>query len=181
MLRKLQKGAEMIWIISDTHFGHKMLIENKIRPIDFENKIITFLCNNVKTKDTLINLGDFSFCKKNKHVDTYSSIECKKILVRGNHDNYSFAYYNMIFNFVCDSFMLDMFGKKILFTHEPVEKKGGFDINIHGHLHNFEYNHHDYNLQSHNMLVALENTGYCSVSLKKILTKFCCNEHETKE
>lgn len=124
-----------VYAISDTHFNHKKLIEYG-RPEDFEDRILTALRK--ASGDMLIHCGDFAIGgDEEAHFRFMHATQGFKtrVLVRGNHDHKSNAwYYHQGWDFVCDSFSAKLFGKKILFTHIPA-KKGGFDHNIHGHLH----------------------------------------------
>jgi len=124
-----------VYAISDTHFNHKKLIEYG-RPVDFEEQILKNL--EKLQGDLLIHCGDFCIGKNAESMERYMEAAKgfkKKILVRGNHDPQSDAWYiEHGFDFVCDSFVNTFFGKKILFTHIPA-KRSAFDYNIHGHLH----------------------------------------------
>lgn len=71
----------------------------------------------------------------------------KKILIKGNHDNYSDEFYNSIFDVVCEYLIKDRY----FFCHYPcyektatklekefikIFKESGCDIIVHGHTHN---------------------------------------------
>jgi calcineurin-like phosphoesterase family protein len=122
-----------IWVISDTHFGHSKIIEYEKRPEDFNEKIVTNWNNMVSNEDYVIHLGDIVF----KDYSYLKKLNGKIILVRGNHDNGSFTkYINSGIMFVVDSFTLNIYGKKLIFSHEPLSPVPlQFDLNIHGHLH----------------------------------------------
>lgn len=126
-----------IYVITDTHFNHKKLIEWG-RPIDFEAQILTNLKKTVKPGDIIIHLGDVCIGRDNYWHLMFQSVlfGTKRILVRGNHDGKSDSWYmDHGWNFVCNSFKGRYFGKNILFTHRPHSKNEGIDINLHGHLH----------------------------------------------
>ena len=67
------------------------------------------------------------------------------------------------------SFSLDIFGHKILFTHEP-HVDIGYSLNIHGHLHN-TCHHEELKdiLTSKHCLVAMEYLNYQPVSLRTLI------------
>lgn len=133
-----------IWVISDTHFGHKKLIEYG-RPGDFEKKIIKGL-KVLRGNDLLIHLGDV--CIGNDviwHRDIIAKLPCRSVLVRGNHDRKTAEWYLAHgWDMVCDSFQMIYRGKNIVFSHCPEmpaywynrTRFEGYDLNIHGHLHN---------------------------------------------
>ena len=51
----------MIWVTSDLHFNHQKLIDNGIRPSDYEKRLIKNWNNQVKDNDIVIILGDISW------------------------------------------------------------------------------------------------------------------------
>lgn len=128
-----------ILIISDTHFGHKLIKEEMGE--DFEELIIKRWNERVRPIDTVIHLGDFSLGKFKDYSLSDSVLMWRNqlngtlVLVRGNHDNESDSWY-MKHGFTFSATTIDFkhMGKRILFSHEPREF-GDFDINIHGHLH----------------------------------------------
>lgn len=81
----------MIWFISDTHFGHKNIIEHCNRPFssveEMDRAIIDNINSLVRPNDTLYHLGDFAF-RNVRDVSHYrQQINCKNIhLILGNHD-----------------------------------------------------------------------------------------------
>lgn len=127
-----------IFAISDTHFGHDRLHELG-RPFGFSDRILKAL--SVRKGDLLIHCGDFCIGDDEKHMADFKEAAKDfkiKILVRGNHDGKSDAWYmEHGFDFVCKSFVNRYFGKKILFTHIPVRKHetDNIDFNVHGHMH----------------------------------------------
>lgn len=127
-----------IYAISDTHFNHKKLVDAGHRPEDFEERMLKNLDR--VSGDLLIHCGDFAIGRDAKAMDdfTWATRNFKRrILVRGNHDSKSDAWYvAQGFDFVCESFSNTYFGKKVLFTHIPVLMgKVSFDFNVHGHMH----------------------------------------------
>ncbi len=106
------------------------------------------------------------------HDNIIKNINCfRKILVRGNHDSKTTAWYmSNGWDFVCDSFTLNYAGKEILFTHEPV--KDTSCLNIHGHMHTVDRvrEDKDYSWRDENhRLVSMEHQGYNPILLDKII------------
>ena len=126
------------YITTDTHFGHRNMEIYCKRPHDFEDRISKYLFANCKSEDVLIHLGDICMGKDEFwHNSFIIPLPCKKWLIRGNHDKKSNNWYlSHGWDFVGDEFLLKFEGKNILFSHEPVQKRDGVDINIHGHIHN---------------------------------------------
>ena len=150
----------MIWVTSDLHFNHQKLIDNGIRPPNYEAKIFKQWNGNVKDDDIVIILGDISW---NCDLSKLDKLKGRKILVRGNHDKKSCESYMQYFDFACERFKLDYRGVDIVFTHEPLLRVGA-DLNIHGHLHNRP----NYEKKKH-YLISLENMGYGVFSLPAII------------
>lgn len=132
------------YLITDTHFGHEMLINNNHREVGFEGQILSNLLNT--SGDVLIHLGDICIGNDaywHEHLMQNTKGFRKKILVRGNHDNKSYNwYYDHGWDFVCETMRLRAFGKELLFSHMPILAEETetrlyhkVDRNIHGHLH----------------------------------------------
>ena len=155
------------WLISDTHLGHTRMTELAGRPIGYEQTIL----DNLEGKDgVLIHLGDVSF---DHHPYWHSKLRSYALnmdrwLVRGNHDSKSDNWYlNNGWDFVCEEFTIQMFGKRIVFSHRPLVDNGTFDLNIHGHLHNSE-RIREHVLTDKHILVKCEHT-YMPVNLRTLV------------
>ena len=163
-----------IWLITDTHFGHDMLIKYG-RPDDFTQRIFKNI-EVIKTGDMVIHLGDFCIGKDEHWHNAWFSIlpDVKRILVRGNHDGKSNSWYlDHGWHFICDSFSLKAFGKKIMFSHYPLAWDGYYDINIHGHFHDTDHRRLEPQFMKiangYQKLLALEKTNYQPILLKTFL------------
>jgi len=166
------------YAIADTHFDHRKIIQYENRPEDYGNIIINNWNSVVTNKDVIYIAGDFCFAGKKRHEFYCNKLNGKKILVRGNHDDNSDSYYYDVgFNFVCDSFVLRKYGKKILITHRPqIEQivKSDYDINIHGHIHSKRLED-SYSIEPKYIncfkCVSVERVNYTPISLQKLLDK----------
>lgn len=124
-----------VYVISDTHFGHKKLIEGDLRPIDNDEKLYKGF-DSIPDDSILIHCGDITIGADHEFHTKFREYKFKKWLIRGNHDNNSISWYvDNGWDCVFDSAVIKMFGKTILFTHIPAMKMDGIDMNIHGHLH----------------------------------------------
>ena len=174
------------YLISDTHFGHKKMIEYCGRPNDFEEIIWNNLDKINDYENTLIHLGDFCIGQDEHFHSMFETYKFKKILVLGNHDNKSNSWYlNKGWDFVCENFVNKYFGKKIMFSHTPLKLYNNEDLNIHGHFHNNlprllrneyvtgeeEYrNKHDIeNLTDKHKLISIENL-LSPINLKQFIS-----------
>jgi calcineurin-like phosphoesterase family protein len=177
-----------IYLITDTHFFHKKIIEYSGRPENFTEIIGDNLLNlNVAYSDILIHLGDICIGHDEEaHERFIKPLPCKKWLVKGNHDHQSNTWYlNHGWDFIGDQFSAKLFGKIIMFSHAPVKDNGKFELNIHGHFHNNlhrlleakwliegekERNEEDLrNLTPKHKLLAIEYTDYKPVLLEDFL------------
>jgi len=162
-----------IFLQTDTHLGHERMIEfGRVR--DFENRIFKGL-KVLTPEDIFIHLGDICIGNdEGYHLNYVLKIPCKKILVRGNHDKKTISWYLQYWDFVCDSFSLEVYGKKILFSHVPFPpQKELYDFNIHGHCHIKELLRKDkiypYYDEKYHKLLSLEKLDYQLIQLKTFL------------
>lgn len=159
---------ERLWVISDTHFNHEMLVREKIRPEDYNEQIIKNWNELVQDGDTVIHLGDVIFGDKNKLSEILGQLKGIKVLVRGNHDYKPNSWFiEQGFNHCVDQIKYG----KILFTHEPVLVPENIDLNIHGHLHDNTHRAEEVKdiLSKKHRLIALEVTGYKPIKLTELI------------
>jgi len=128
-----------VFIISDTHFGHRGIIsfsETKpFRPFDtieeHDAELVRRWNSVVGPKDIVWHLGDFCFGKRN--IDIAAQLNGSKRLVMGNHDMYGIEGYLKYFDrvFGCSEY------KGMIFSHMPVHPNQfpRYYMNVHGHLH----------------------------------------------
>ncbi len=174
-----------IWIITDTHFGHENILKFCNRPKNFEGLILKRLKNNIKEDDILIHLGDVAWREEKSWNEILTAINVKrKWLIRGNHDKRSISWYlDRGWDFVGDQITLDVYGKKIVFSHVPVVDNG-YDLNIHGHFHNINKRRHEPELvaikNDKQFLIMLEHQ-YMPVALKSIIKNLQSVNYCTKK
>lgn len=127
-----------IWFTSDTHFGHKNIIEfeHNARPFatiqEMHEAMIERWNNVVKPKDLVYHLGDVVFGKG--YLPIMDRLNGRKRLVMGNHDQYESKVYLQYFEklYGCK------FWERCVLTHMPVHPNGlgaRWLLNVHGHLH----------------------------------------------
>ncbi len=128
-----------IWVVSDTHFGHTLLQQKTHRPVNADQIMLSNIeYIHMAPLDLFIHLGDI--CIGNDsfwHKQLRLKVKGRMLLVLGNHDKRSISwYFDHGWDMVVNRFDLKRFGKRIAFTHEPIQIEDSFDLNIHGHLHN---------------------------------------------
>lgn len=127
------------WFTSDTHFGHKNILEyeKEARPFatveEMNEQLIDNWNDTVRPKDIVFHLGDFAFGAVN--VAIADRLNGNKRLIMGNHDCHSFDLYVRHFQRLFGAH----YWKRCLLTHIPVHPENlgqRFLLNVHGHLHN---------------------------------------------
>ena len=172
------------WLITDTHFNHKNMIDYCGRPENFDDLIWKGLWE-LPDDSILIHLGDICIGGDKEVHEKIKLLPYKKILVKGNHDKKSNTWYLQNgWDFVCDSLSDNYFGRYITFSHIPIA--GIQNLNIHGHFHNHLFRLQQGNwivegeeernkevlkiLTNNHKLLAIENTKYKPVLLETLLT-----------
>lgn len=150
-----------IWLIADTHLGHRSLIRSCGRPENFSQLIGKNWEEAVDGKDLVLHLGDIAWGYNDDNLQKLLRLPGKKILIRGNHDEKTLeSYMELGFTFACDEIMMTIEGVKILFTHIPRIGHSA-DINIHGHQHDL----HRASDKGLYLPLALEVQGYAPLEL----------------
>lgn len=139
----------MNFYTSDTHFGHKKVIDYCNRPFSSVEEMDAELIRRwnvlVKPEDTVFHLGDSFFCGAIKTAEILSHLNGQKILIRGNHDHWKDDKYKRLGFFEVYDFKIS---HKFSMSHFPwkgeeederkfdeqLEDDGGWLL--HGHVHN---------------------------------------------
>lgn len=78
------------WFTSDTHFGHRNIIEYCNRPFDsvddMNEALVTYWNETVGINDTVIHVGDFAMGKIADTLPIVGMLNGEILLVPGNHD-----------------------------------------------------------------------------------------------
>ena len=175
----------MIYIISDTHFSHRNIIEYCNRPyedIETMNKDIVQKWNSiVNPEDVVIHLGDVGFGLVEQLQPLIHSLNGYKILIRGNHDTKRGidSWKNIGFDEVYkkkEVSIKEILGRcpldcgydDVIFSHSPRQVENNI-LNIHGHIHNVPLD---------TTLYKPEMINYRPISLSKILETKAKNREE---
>ena len=156
-----------IHIISDTHFGHKKVIEFEAlhRPFgtieQHDRELVERWNAKVRKHDTVWHLGDVFFGGRDAH-GILAELNGIKRLVLGNHDVYPLEVYQKYFTKIFGVAEL----RGCILTHVPVnpnqlEKR--YKANIHGHMHSHKLDDSRYKC------VSVEQTNLAPVLLSEIL------------
>jgi len=175
------------WLMADPHLGHEnVMVKACGRPEDYSNRILSALSKTVAPGDVFICLGDICFGKEIEWHTKMLGIPAdgtlgalrpgvRRWLVIGNHDKKSISWYlDHGWDFAAESFTLEIFGHRILFSHVP-KPDTGYTLNIHGHFHNTDHHNHEPELvaikNDKQYLLVSENVSYQPMNLQTIIEK----------
>jgi calcineurin-like phosphoesterase family protein len=125
-----------IFVIADTHFGHRSMTRYEGRPEDVDDLIITNWNALVTPDDLVIHLGDVAFGHSDAFAPLIARLHGRKILCLGNHEEKSPVWYMQRgFAFACRYFIF----RGIAFSHKPMAPlPPECMMNVHGHVHRGE-------------------------------------------
>lgn len=161
----------MIYFTSDTHFGHRRIIEHCNRPFDnvhiMDQVILDRINETVGVDETLYILGDFTF-RGGKPADYLNRIICQDVhLVLGNHDKRSDYIDNMSASRIDVGFTSVQEIKEIIYCNQriylshyahrvwPASHKDSWML--YGHSHS-KLDHEDRNSARKTLDVGVDNT-----------------------
>jgi calcineurin-like phosphoesterase family protein len=156
------------WLISDTHFGHKNIVEYCKRPVNHNELMVENWQKLVAPEDSIFHLGDVFMGKGSKEFaqSIVPELPGQKYLIPGNHDTESKEFYESLgFHLAWQPFY---FNEGLCFTHYPLCRDyAKWKTNIHGHIHNQGYAPGTPPKRSY-VNVSVEVTGYAPVLLEDV-------------
>lgn len=169
------------FVISDTHFGHKNIVNftnndgSPLRPWDDIDEHDAALVKNwndtVGPKDTVYHLGDVVINRR--FLPMMQEMNGRKILIKGNHDIFKLKDYLPHFEDIRAYKVMP--GEKLIMSHIPIhpDNMARFPVNVHGHLHG---NHMMDQIMSHQrdpsyINVCVEWTDYTPLSYDVLLER----------
>lgn len=166
----------MIYLISDTHFNHKNIIDYENRPfagVDVMNDALIKNWNSiVQPRDTVIHLGDVGLGNVSDLKWIIPSLNGTKILIKGNHDSKSRQFFlDCGFQMVCNTYMIEHNGKTIFFSHRPDSRPGSgekYDLHFYGHVHSKGYHDNYPTIARNGACLCVERWDYKPVELDKV-------------
>jgi calcineurin-like phosphoesterase family protein len=127
------------WIISDTHFFHRNIIDYCDRPENHDQLMLDNWQEMIADDAPILHLGDFALGPRGDIEELAPKLPGNKYLLMGNHDRRGKRFYYELGFTIVDPFMLDYKGKKLVFSHYPDYQRKFIQypnhINIHGHIH----------------------------------------------
>lgn len=148
------------FIISDTHFNHENIIKYCNRPFKSVDEMNRAMIKNwnetVSNKDIVIHLGDVALGSKEEAKKIIQQLNGRKILIKGNHDNWTDEFYKECgFEYVSKFPIL--WNDFYLLSHAPLQLSETTPyFNFYGHVHNDE----KYIESATTKCVCVERIGY---------------------
>lgn len=131
----------MTFFTSDTHFGHRRIIEYCARPFadvaEMESELVRRWNERVGPGDTVYHLGDVYFGKVAGLPPLLARLNGGKILIRGNHDTWTRTFYRKAGFAECwDRLGLVQPEAVVHLEHRPIERiQWTGDLQLCGHVH----------------------------------------------
>lgn len=154
-----------VFVIADTHFAHQNIIRYCNRPFATTEEMDAALIKNwnemVSNHDVVIHLGDVGLGSKEYISNIIGKLHGKKILVMGNHDNWSEQFYRDAGFHTVSRFPI-LYDGFYLMSHAPLQLSETTPyFNCYGHVHNDE----KYQDTATSKCFSVERTGYRPVLL----------------
>ena len=159
------------WVIADTHFGHKKIIDFADRPFSSLAEMDNALTRNwnsvVAKTDQVLVLGDFALAPSKLILKYRSALNGDIVLFLGNHDRNHSARWWVQAGFKAVIEHPIIYKNYFILSHEPVDwvSERLPVMNIHGHIH--EKTH--YSLNNNHYNVSAERIKYTPVRLSSII------------
>lgn len=151
------------FIVSDTHFGHKLLADNVLRPwadVDSMNEALIERWNAVVPPTARVyHLGDVVINRR--FLALLPRLHGRKVLIKGNHDIFKLSDYAKHFD---DIRAYHILGNAWL-SHVPLHPAHcRMPFNVHGHLHTNLVRLPDGSPDPRYINVCVEHTNYRPLS-----------------
>lgn len=138
------------WVISDTHFGHRNIIDYCHRPFSsvgqMDETMITRWQERVKPDDIVYHIGDFGLTQGDAVTKILPRLPGHKYLILGNHDKSAERMMEFGFDLAVESMVIRAFGRLLYLCHRPQKFLPTYhgngapaeqiDYVLHGHIHN---------------------------------------------
>ena len=170
------------FIIADTHFGHKNIIQYENRPFssveEMDNELIKLWNSVVNNDDLVYVLGDFTLSRRIDAIkNLVNQLHGRKILIMGNHDTRKPKDY-VECGFEVATRKPMMVEPGVILMHEPFNDESLISLNylyFFGHVHRKHTLMDDY---PNCMCASAERIGFKPVDLDECIRGLSNNEVE---
>lgn len=178
-----QTDNQSIYFTSDTHFGHKNILQFCNRPWETVEEMNEALINNwnsiVKENDIVFHLGDVQLGGGNQLMDSiFPRLNGHIILILGNHDPHNLKLRHLdLIDSAYEQLTIVIDGILCTLTHCPhgiPGKDPKHQFNLHGHLHsinNIPSEECTVKLRENHYDVGVDNNNYHPISFNDIKKK----------
>lgn len=163
------RRLDAVWVISDTHWGHRRLREvlaPGIRPADVDSRMIVNWSKVVGEWDVVLHLGDV-FMEEitfENVSERFPRLPGQTVLLPGNHDSEKkMAALAGIGWLMVQPFAVGYQGWTVHFSHQPIEDLPKGELNVHGHIHALP------SPSRRHFNASVERIGYQPIPLKRVL------------
>ena len=160
------------FLIADTHFGHKNILQYEERPFISIEEMHQSLMDNwnktVSSDDKVYCLGDMSIARSS--LKFFGELKGRKILIKGNHDIFKLKDYLPYFDDVRGSHLLDSY----ILSHIPIHPSSlsRWKGNIHGHLHSNRVKKEDGSVDPRYFCVSAEQINFAPIDFNEVKKQF---------
>ena len=163
------------FLVADTHFNHKNIIEYESRPFnnveEMNNKLIELWNSSVGKDDFVYVLGDFTLSRRMDDIkNLVNLLNGRKILIMGNHDTRKPKDY-VECGFEVATRKPMMVEPGVILMHEPFEDVSLIAPNyiyFYGHVHTNKTLMDEY---CNCMCVSVERIGFKPIDMDKYISK----------
>ena len=163
------------FLVADTHFNHKNIIEYESRPFnnveEMNNKLIELWNSSVGKDDFVYVLGDFTLSRRMDDIkNLVNLLNGRKILIMGNHDTRKPRDY-VECGFEVATRKPMMVEPGVILMHEPFEDVSLIAPNyiyFYGHVHTNKTLMDEY---CNCMCVSVERIGFKPIDMDKYISK----------
>jgi calcineurin-like phosphoesterase family protein len=182
-------AVNSLWLISDTHFGHKNIVRFQARPESHEVIMLDNWIRRVPDGAVLLHLGDVFLGKQGnpeRWARVISRMPGDKFLILGNHDKAKRRIYEEVAGF---EIVPPFIQNGVAFSHRPITPEypmydegtkrdvlddvaAGWHTNVHGHTHSNAYRPDGTFLEDKRYInVSVEVTDLAPVQLGNVLNR----------
>jgi calcineurin-like phosphoesterase family protein len=178
-----QTSNQSVYFTSDTHFGHKNILQFCNRPWETVEEMNEALINNwnsvVKENDIVFHLGDVQLGGGNQLMDNiFPRLNGHIILILGNHDGHNLKPRHLdLIDAVYEQLTVVIDGILCTLTHCPhgiPGKDPKHQFNLHGHLHSINNEPSEectVKLRENHYDVGVDNNNYYPICFDDIKKK----------
>lgn len=185
-LKPLKIDTDRVFFVSDTHFGHRKIMEFCNRPWktieEHDEALINRWNETVNENDLVFHLGDFAFATNSRWKELINRLNGKIYLILGNHDQIRYPGDKImsLFEECATQMVLDIKGRYVYLNHFPFlcyagSFRGPENVvyQLFGHTHSGPYSSGKdtdrlLNLFPYQYDVGVDNNNYSPVSWEQI-------------